>query len=438
MRLRYLLHMLIVASISSWLLFSLFWSHLLPEAIGWPGNIKPALEKKGLLCQGPPDGETVVPACGGLVLLVSAFRDERFSRRTVRVIGVARRTGLPPLFCHICTGPSVFSVPAAVLIHSDHFGFAYGTTDFLCQWKSDTGLALRVSVSDRELPDLSTSFLWIHETARNSTAPFPRQFSVCISTLFGNYSNVLQFVQSLEMYRLLGAGKVFVYKSSCPPLLQKVLDHYSSTGLLEVVPWDVGRHLKVSNSWKPSLGPGDLHYHGQIAALNDCIYRNMVDSAYVVLVDIDELIIPRLHQTWGKLMDFLSFTHPGVVTFLFEDTLFRNTVFGDDGRLDIWPHVPGVNILRHVHREPFQPLSHNARKLLVNPRLVVWTSVHDTLWLKGTSLNVPPSVAYLHHCRKPRDMSAKDSQLLQDTSLWKYSAPLIRNVFRTLSQVLGT
>ncbi|KAJ8346368.1 hypothetical protein SKAU_G00277690 [Synaphobranchus kaupii] len=432
-----LLYVIMVASISSWLLFC-FYPYGVHEAVSWYGNRKRVFEMEVGSCAGNPSRETIVPVCGGKALLVSAFRDERFAPRTVRVIGIARRAGLPRLYCHICTGPSVFSVPAAVLIHSDHFGFPYGTVDFLCQLPKKAGRALEVSISARRLPDLSEAFLWIRDVNRNATAPFPRQFSVCVSTLFGKYSNVLQFVQSMEMYLLLGAGKVFVYKSDCGPLLQKVLDHYSSKGLLEVVPWEVWRHLNVSNSWTPSLGPGDLHYHGQIAALNDCLYRNMEASAYVALVDIDEVIVPRIHDTWGTMMAFLSHRHLGVESFSFENSVFRSNVFGDGGRFDIWPHVPGVNILRHVDREPLRPYAFNARKLLVNPRAVVWTSVHHTVRQRGASLAVPASVARLHHCRTLDDARVQGSQLVRDITLWKYSAPLIRNVNCTLTRVLGT
>ena len=436
MRKRYQIYMMMVASISCWLMFALFESGLL-EATSWYGNGERVLETKAGSCVGNLSGETIVSVCGGEVLLVSAFRDERSAPRTVRVIGIVRRARVPHLHCHVCAGSSVFSAPAEVLVHSDHFGFPYGTADLLCQWPQNAGRALRVSVSDRKLPDPSEPFLRIRDTVWNATSSSARRFSVCISTLFGNYTNVLQFVQSMEMYRLLGAGKVFVYKSSCGPLLQKVLDHYSAEGLLEVVPWEVGHHLKVSNSWTPSLGPGDLHYHGQIAALNDCLYRNMADSAYVALVDIDEVIVPQFHQTWGDMTSFLSLYHLGVESFSFENAVFRSNVFGDGGRFDIWPRVPGVNILRHVDREPLRPYGFNARKLLVNPRAVLWTSVHRTLWQRGASFAVPGSVARLHHYRKPDDTAVRTGELVRDTALWKYSARLIRNVNHTLSQLLG-
>lgn len=44
---------------------------------------------------------------------------------------------------------------------------------------------------------------------------------------------VLQFVQSLEMFRLLGVSKVFVYKTSCSSKTQRVLNYYTRKGKVE-------------------------------------------------------------------------------------------------------------------------------------------------------------------------------------------------------------
>lgn len=70
----------------------------------------------------------------------------------------------------------------------------------------------------------------------------------------------------------------------------------------------MSKFLKVSHHWKPKLGPGDLHYYGQIPALNDCVYRNMYRSRYVAMIDTDELILPQTVNRW---------------TFLSEDLLLR-------------------------------------------------------------------------------------------------------------------
>jgi hypothetical protein len=59
-----------------------------------------------------------------------------------------------------------------------------------------------------------------------------------------------------------------------------------------VRPWPIDAFLKPSSSWTPSLGPGQIHYYGQIPSSNDCLYRSMYQSRYVLMHDADEVILP--------------------------------------------------------------------------------------------------------------------------------------------------
>ena len=67
----------------------------------------------------------------------------------------------------------------------------------------------------------------------------------------------------------------------------------SLQGLVEVIPWSMPSVLNVSTGWQPEDSPGQMHYYGQIPALNDCVYRNMYQTQYIALHDIDELILPQ-------------------------------------------------------------------------------------------------------------------------------------------------
>ncbi|KAL4609363.1 hypothetical protein GN956_G23795 [Arapaima gigas] len=380
--------------------------------------------------------EAIVRVENSKAFLVSAYLDERFSRM-LRIISIVDRASRLKFYCHFCNGSRVTSAKAKVEVQSNHFNFPYGSANILCQVPGEAGVVSSVSVSTEQKSYPRTPFLPIRSIKKvGGRAAYLRNFTVCISTLFGNYSNVLQFMQSLEMYRILGAQKVLIYKSDCSSLIQKVLDYYTAEGMVEVIAWNIHHHLNVSKSWKPSIDPGDLHYYGQVAALNDCVYRNMATSRYVVLNDIDEVVVPVLHRNWIDMMHYLSLGHMGVESFLFENNVFRHRIVGDDGKFDLWPHVPGVNILRHVHREPLKLLTFNARKMIVNPRAVVWTSVHMVWEQMGATLLVPASVARLQHCRSDDDLLVQDSELIRDTNLWKFSTALIRNVNQISSRIL--
>lgn len=83
---------------------------------------------------------------------------------------------------------------------------------------------------------------------------------------------------------------------------------------VEVIDWPVTSYLNLSKGWQRSYSPGDLHYYGQIPALNDCIYLYMYQSRYVALQDIDELIMPLSMDSWGELLPQLEMAYGSLKT----------------------------------------------------------------------------------------------------------------------------
>lgn len=110
-------------------------------------------------------------------------------------------------------------------------------------------------------------------------------------------------------------NRVVIYKTSCGPDLNRLLQSYSQEGFVEMVPWPIDQHLNPSHGWLQSEHGGDLHYFGQLTTLNECIYRSMDRSRYVLLNDIDEIIMPYQHNGLMPLMNMLEEQHPNVGCF---------------------------------------------------------------------------------------------------------------------------
>lgn len=117
---------------------------------------------------------------------------------------------------------------------------------------------------------------------------------------------------TLVSCRLLGVNRVVVYNTSCGPELDQLLHSYSQEDFVEIVPWPIDEHLTPSYGWLHSESGGDVHYFGQQTSLNDCIYRSMERSRYVLLNDIDEIIMPYQRSGLVPLMDILQKQHPDV------------------------------------------------------------------------------------------------------------------------------
>lgn len=113
-----------------------------------------------------------------------------------------------------------------------------------------------------------------------------------------------------------------------------------------MVPWPIDHCLLTLTGWQYPEGlNNEIGYFGQTAALNDCLYRNMYKSKFVLFNDIDEIILPVKDWDWSSLMENLQKKHPDTSVFCIENHVFPTSV--NISGFDKWSHVPRVNILTH-------------------------------------------------------------------------------------------
>ncbi|XP_071979620.1 glycosyltransferase family 92 protein F49C12.5-like [Engystomops pustulosus] len=379
--------------------------------------------------------DSITPLENNKTFVISAYYDARESR-TVRVLTINHGEDVKELYCWFyCQedDSEYVSVKATIETHSLWFGFRYGPADVLCPEPrscSSKHISIHWSISK------NTNHVPVFEIRNRDPQPFSADFTVCISTMFGKQDNILQYIQALEMYRILGAQKVVIYKNSCSEAIGHVLDHYVSEGFVEIVPWPIDRYLRTSDVWHQSMNKeNQIGYYGQLPALSDCLYRNMYRSRYVTFNDIDEIILPRHHQTWHDLMKDLEKDYPNAAVYLIENHYFPKNITVPDFQAAFPKNVPGTNILQLVYYEPEQPNVYNNHKMIVNPREVIQISVHFASKTRSVSVDVPNHIAGLHHGRAPKQPNLPQTSLIKDTTIWKYNSSLIMNVNEVLRQL---
>ncbi|XP_029923323.1 uncharacterized protein LOC115370440 [Myripristis murdjan] len=405
---------------------------------------KPRKTACGAVGQDPPGEKApLLPVHGTHTLLLSAYLEHRTENQEVRVIAVVLRSEAAAYRCHLCCeghniSTSLHISEGHVNIHRDHFDFQYGTADIMCPVPSGCKTPSDVTVtSAAEDPDVDPPVFLAVLNQRTSDS-FPHSFTVCISTMF-DFTNVLQLVQSMEMLQLLGVSRVVIYKTSCDADTQRLLDYYTDKGFIEVIPWSMSKHLNVSKSWRPEKDPGDLHYYGQIPALNDCVYRYMYQSRYVAMHDVDELILPQSVDRWNDLMPLLEQKYGADKCYMFENYIFPPTFklpppvsethhYLQDKENPTWQGISGVNILDHLYHEPNTRVVRDNFKIIVNPRAVIETSVHGLLNSYESCLWVDNSLARMYHTRAPMKTGLTPDELIYDGRLLGYSARLIQAV----------
>ena len=55
--------------------------------------------------------------------------------------------------------------------------------------------------------------------------------------------------------------------------------------------------------WNIYLEEADFYYAGQFSSINDCMYRHLRTSRYLLFGDVDELFVPRHQPSLVELLD---------------------------------------------------------------------------------------------------------------------------------------
>ncbi|KAJ8257081.1 hypothetical protein COCON_G00192330 [Conger conger] len=377
----------------------------------------------------------LTPVNGSKMLLLNAYYEHRAWNSSVRFITIAWRSEKVDYNCIFSCNKGLVSSPAKLTAHKTHFWFPYVTADLLCEIPPGCSRR-RAALTPVGASMVNLTFLQVHNLQYRQSN-FPVEFTVCHSTMFNKYNNVLQFVQAMEMYQILGAKRVVLYKTSCSPDMEEVLRYYSDIGLLEIVPWHIDKYIKVSSSWISSESPGDLHYNGQIPALNDCIYRNMYRTKYLFMQDPDEIIVPLKNVTWHEMFSTLDEKYGSDVSYYFENNVFPTQEFEESGKFNLsqWAGIPGFNFLQHVLREPIPKRHFTTGKLVVNPRRIFEIGVHTIKRQSHRTVEVPYDLGRLFHIRRRKNTNLKKKDLVMDKTLWRYAPEMIRSVTDALSKM---
>lgn len=378
-------------------------------------------------CPGLTVDDILTPIDGSQHLMMSAYKDYREGGAT-RILAIINRDHPTSLYCvFCCSGYGLLVKEGAVQMHSVHYGYLYVAADVLCSEEPGCN-PTHVTLANHQdaWHIVGRPFLTIQNKERREK-DFPVFLTVCMSTVFGGYNNALQFVQTMELYKLFGVQKVVLYLTDCGRDLSRVLQHYVEEGTLEIVPW-LSQELN-----------GNIHLNGQLSVMNECIYRNMYSSQYVLLADVDQLFIPYKHISLRTLMVGLQAQHPEASVFQVETHVFPLTAAMSystrpSGEPEL-KRMPVVDILKYVYREPIQGDDFRSYKMVVNPRLVVQTAMFEVLKNYGKTVKVPSDVCKVMEVKEHQGENTATEHLVLDKRLWDFADRLAPNVDQVMQKI---
>ncbi|KAI0213622.1 hypothetical protein LSAT2_001330 [Lamellibrachia satsuma] len=118
-------------------------------------------------------------------------------------------------------------------------------------------------------------------------------FGHCMSVAYW-HQDPYRIVEWMELHRMWGVGEVTVYNNSLHPATSRVYEHYAKEGFVDFrqAPSAVDSHRDDEQTILLNMSP----------VLNDCMYRNLYRYRRLVVTDIDEMIVPRLHDNYTAML----------------------------------------------------------------------------------------------------------------------------------------
>ena len=264
-----------------------------------------------------------------------------------------------------------------------------------------------------------------------------QDFTVCVTPFNFQFNNANQLTEFIEANRMFGAQKFVFYNHSTGRDVDRYLGMYANTGLVEIVPWRVPVAVDV---WPPDpKEEPEIHYFAQLASLNDCLYRNMFRSRFIIFCDLDEIVVPRSANSWLTMLNNITadwqraFTlnnkkvFPGA--YLIQNVFFYTDWPDDDESSVKNAHDLSLVTLLKTKRQE-KPYSWYIRsKYIVWSRMTSMISVHSVLDFIDDSqvmhVMVSEKHALLHHYRHSLDSQSLNIKATVDRRMHHFHAEIV-------------
>ena len=367
-----------------------------------------------------------------LLFVYSAFYDDRSTLATpavVRVIVVSQDVTKHPVYCKLlyANGTTVVVPVRALPIGAGVYKFGTKLMEYVysCALRSPGAPA---SVSIVDAPTDPTGFLvGVEVPARTSRK---RAFAVCVSVAYWQH-DPYRIVEWMELQRLWGVERVTVYNNSLAAPSAAVFRHYADEGFVD---------FRQSHNFVHDGSETAIHLH-MSPVINDCMYRNMHRFEKIVVVDLDEMIVPRQHGSLAAMLAAVDgVTSRGATSH--RSYTFRNIYFFLD-------QPPDERMSRHLatmrYRRRLPPSPEGVSiKSIIDPQECTnmhnhycWgytAKAHTTI---GGEIAVDPKIAANQHYKKCHfdsynrkiGMCAAILQnVTNDDTMLRFKEPLIRSV----------
>ncbi|CAN7989063.1 unnamed protein product, partial [Ixodes hexagonus] len=372
------------------------------------------------------------------VFVYSAFLEKtRSGTWQIRSVGIVRRDLAAirqtpvDIQCLIDAGTVIDLAKVELTLIADSHNRAYTAAFFTCpvELPSQVKASRRVSFAIRlRLNVTRPKWVKIHKTGKTSV----KLCSVCVKPIYDKFNELSLITEFIGYYTSMGVSRFDLYISDVSrgtQLLLSRLRGHSGT-LIKLHRWN----LKVDKAY--------IWYKGQLAAIQDCIYRSWSFSEYVIIVDFDEFLVPKKKRTiLEALLVIESRTGKNLLGSMVVQNQFFCTEYPYNSAL-LRQKPPLLSQITSAREAT--PWKHYARsKYIMRPNATIAGGVHYVLEHHPgvQELLIPMDEMVLHHYRtccgllKRTDawLGSSSHEVLQnekvevDKSMYAFSTNLVRS-----------
>ena len=357
------------------------------------------------------------------IIAYSAFYDSRPAIGKLPVIQILTvSTTTVNLFCHVWFEGKISPYVTRAQTRASgapyyFFGQTYGQYYFTCVLPGIKQVPTQVTIAGSEC-GLSTILLPVIYSQKSK---WKVEFGICVPISYGNIPRS-RFIEWMEMNLLLGVEEIHVYNGTVTKSVIEIFGMYVKEKKLfihEMPP--------AVKSWTQK--GAEL---GSPASLNDCMLRYMYRYRYIVVVDFDEVIMPRKATNYHDMLTHINKEHrlkEDLPVYSFSNTYFLFDFSPDEAEQE------HMTYLRYRNRA--QPGAIGLGKSFVDPRRCLSVFNHYCYvpfpgMENGEYFNVKSSVAISQHyktCNLSKDQCALlKKQKTQDDIMLKFKSKLVENI----------
>ena len=234
------------------------------------------------------------------------------------------------------------------------------------------------------------------------------ELAICLKCTYG-LVNAAHLAEWIEFNLALGVGKIVIYDMAIQGEARRILQAYSRSSQVEVVPYYLP--LTIHRMTKDYYKKTDQHNNleqGFLVGLNHCAHKLRKVHKYVLVIDIDEVILPaNANESLLQLVRRLTKLHPTYQGLMFK-MAYHKLSFKQNSTKSLKSRLFMQSHLRRSPPTEIQPKSVMLSKNLI---AINWhgpvlrrRKKDSFIW----ALNA--SHGYGHHFR---DCSAWDDELLK-------------------------